>query len=189
MHFLQYKNLRCKVCDENSATNFFLFCQKFWWKTISRQKKSSLWWDKASMNSVTIWKLDSRVFKWSFSRHNLCPINGKIGRLVSNHSKTRPVFGPQYIGKANIPFQNRTSFPVFRCRFWLSDKNQPSEYQTSPIFRWCVQYPTKSRTSEILGLFFSGFRSSFSSFWPPDRKPDRSFFSSASLDRFIQKRS
>ncbi len=34
--------------------------------------------------------------------HNLCPVsNCKISHLVFNHSKTRLVFRPQYIGKAN----------------------------------------------------------------------------------------
>jgi hypothetical protein len=47
--------------------------------------------------------------------------NGKIRHLVFNHLKTGPVFRPQYIGKTNSPFENRTN---------LSDIQMPFEYQT-----------------------------------------------------------
>jgi hypothetical protein len=46
--------------------------------------------------------------------------NGKIGHLVFNDLKTGPVFRPQYIGKANCPFENQTS---------LSGIQKPFEYQ------------------------------------------------------------
>jgi hypothetical protein len=71
--------------------------------------------------------------------------NGKISHLVFNHSKTGLIFRPQNIGKANWPFENRTSLsgiqmPSEYRTIWLKDTNQPSEYQTSPAFRWWLYY-------------------------------------------------
>jgi hypothetical protein len=47
--------------------------------------------------------------------------NGKMGLLVFNHLRTRSVFRPQYIGKANWPFENQTSL----SGIWM-----PFEYWT-----------------------------------------------------------
>jgi hypothetical protein len=74
--------------------------------------------------------------------------NGIIGHLVFNHTKTGPVFRPQYIGKANWPFENWTRLSGIQIPFeyrtiWLENTNQPSEYPTSPVFGWWLYFVKK----------------------------------------------
>ena len=70
----------------------------------------------------------------NFSGHNFLRFtNGKISHLVFNHSKTGPVFRPQYIGKADWQFENCVR---------LSGIQMPFEYRTFWPFFWpiCVRF-------------------------------------------------